>query len=114
MTASPESIGYALLHHLDEHQPVPTDGILTRKLYEADHVKAVLFTFAPGQELSEHTASMPAMLYFIRGEADVTLNDDRISAAPGSFIHMDAHLKHAIRAKTDVTMLLILFRSAKS
>jgi len=43
-------------------QEIPADGILSRTVYQDDHVKAVVFAFAAGQELSEHTASMPAIL----------------------------------------------------
>ncbi len=91
---------------------IPPNGILTRKLFEAPHLKVVLFNFAAGQELSEHTATLPATLYFIRGEADVVPGEDTQHAAAGTFIHMDAHLKHAIRAKTETVMLLTLFREA--
>ncbi len=37
----------------------PGDGILTRTLFNDDHVKAVIFGFGQGEELSEHTPSMP-------------------------------------------------------
>ena len=47
-----------------EVQP-PDQGILSRTLYNDDHFKAVLFGFAQGEELSEHTASMPADLHFL-------------------------------------------------
>jgi len=30
----------------------------------------VVFGFAQGEELSEHTASMPAVLHFLQGEAN--------------------------------------------
>lgn len=47
---------------------ISSDSIVSRTLYDDDQHKAILFGFAPGQELSEHTASMTALLYFIRGE----------------------------------------------
>jgi hypothetical protein len=54
-----------------EAQP-PDKGILSRTLFSDDRLKAVLFGFAQGEELSEHTASKPAVLHFLtgRGEAD--------------------------------------------
>jgi quercetin dioxygenase-like cupin family protein len=36
--------------------------------------------------LSAHSAPTPAILYFIEGEAEVQLGDDKVSAKPGSFI----------------------------
>jgi quercetin dioxygenase-like cupin family protein len=43
-----------------------------RTLYTDDRVKVVLFGFGQGEERSEHTASMPAALHFLRGEAKLT------------------------------------------
>ncbi len=58
---------------------IPTDGTLSRTLHNDAHQKVVLFSFSAGQELSEHTASMPAVMHFLKGESDVTLGDDAIS-----------------------------------
>src|SRR5262249_49585986 len=62
-----------------EAQP-PEKGILSRTLHNDDRLKAVLFGFAQDEELSEHTASMPAVLHFLRGEAKLTLGDGRHEA----------------------------------
>ncbi len=88
----------------------PDDGILTRTLFNDDDVKAVIFGFSPGEELSEHTASMPAILHFIQGEATVTLADDTIQAEPGTWVHMPANLKHSIKTTSPVIMLLLLLK----
>jgi quercetin dioxygenase-like cupin family protein len=86
----------------------PQDGILSRTIYQDDRVKAVLFGFAAGHELSEHTASKPAMLLFVKGEARVGLGDDVREARAGTWIHMPTNLKHSIEATTPVVMLLLL------
>jgi quercetin dioxygenase-like cupin family protein len=92
-----------------EGQP-PDKGILSRTLFTDDRLKVVLFGFAQGEELSEHTASMPAVLQFIQGEATVRLGDDRHEAKAGTWVHMPAGLKHSIKAKTPVIMLLLLLK----
>jgi quercetin dioxygenase-like cupin family protein len=88
----------------------PEDGILTRTLFNDDHVKAVIFGFGQGEELSEHTASMPAILHFIQGEATLTLGDETVEAPAGTWIHMEPKLKHTVKAKTPVVMLLLLLK----
>ena len=88
----------------------PEDGILTRTLFNDDHVKAVIFGFGQGEELSEHTASMPAILHFIKGEATLTLGEETVEAQPDSWIHMPANLQHSVHAKTPVVMLLLLLK----
>jgi quercetin dioxygenase-like cupin family protein len=87
---------------------IPADTIISRTYFEADRMKAILFGFAPGQELSEHTASKPAVLHFIEGEADLTLGDDQKTAGPGTWAYMEPNLPHSILAKTKVVMLLLL------
>jgi quercetin dioxygenase-like cupin family protein len=89
---------------------IPADGILSRTLYSDDHVKAVLFAFAAGQELSEHTASTPAILQVLKGEARLILGSDSVEAKAGTWVHMPAQLRHSVRAKTPLVMLLHLLK----
>jgi quercetin dioxygenase-like cupin family protein len=100
---------YTLTADLAE-QDVPADGILSRTLYNDERTKAVVFAFGVGQELSEHTASMPAILQIIKGEARLTLGDDTIEARAGTWVHMPAQLRHSVRAKTPLVMLLLLLK----
>ena len=107
-----ESMNTAYTHILDlvkEAEP-PLDGILSRTIFQDDQVKAVVFGFGQGQELSEHTAAKPAMLYFVTGEATVGLGDDTKEAQAGTWVHMPAGLRHSIKARTPVVMLLMLMK----
>lgn len=89
----------------------PSSGILSRTIHEDEQVKAVVFDFDAGQELSEHTASRPAILQIVRGEAALTLGPEVIDGVPGTWVHMPAGLNHAIKARTPLTMLLLLLKS---
>lgn len=86
----------------------PPDSIISRTIFSDDQIKAILFSFAPGQELSEHTAARPAVLHFISGQARLTLGEDEQTAVPGTWVHMAAHLPHSIYAETEVKMVLML------
>jgi len=86
----------------------PPDSILSRNIYQDQSLKTILFGFQPGQELSEHTASVPACLHFLRGEATVILGEEPHSARGGTWIHLPAHLPHSIQAETETLMLLTL------
>jgi len=92
-----------------EAQP-PEKGILSRTIFNDEKVKAVIFGFAQGEELSEHTASMPAIMHFIQGEATVTLGDDKHETKAGTWVHMPSGQRHGIQAKTPVVMLLLLLK----
>lgn len=101
---------YTHITDLASQAEPPEDGILSRTLYNDERVKAVVFGFGAGQELSEHTASMPAVVQFLKGEAALTLGDDTIDARPGTWVHMPAGLRHAVRARTPAVMLLLLLK----
>lgn len=88
----------------------PADSIISQTLLSDRDVKAILFGFAAGQELSEHTASMPAVLHVLKGEARLTLGGDSMEAAAGAWAHMPPNLPHSIVAKTPVTLLLLLLK----
>lgn len=101
---------YIYLSNLAEHGPIPENGILSRTLQADDRSKVVLFVFAPGQELSAHTAPMPATLYFISGEGTLRLGADEKQITPGAFAYMPPKLEHAIKARTEVVMLLTMVK----
>jgi quercetin dioxygenase-like cupin family protein len=53
---------------------------------------------------------MPAILQFLTGEASLTLGDDALDARLGTFVHMPAGLRHAVRAESPTVMLLLLLK----
>ena len=92
-------------------QDIPADSIVSRTLHNDEQVKVVLFSFGAGQELSEHTASMPAIIHFLQGEARLTLGSDAVDARAGTWIHMPAQLRHSVHASTPMIMLLLLLKA---
>lgn len=92
---------------------IPAKGILSQTLHNNDLVKAVLFAFAPGEELSAHTAPMPATLHFLEGAGTVTLGDETTPVQRGSFAWMPPNLPHAIVAETGMIMLLVMIKGLK-
>jgi quercetin dioxygenase-like cupin family protein len=103
---------YTLVPSLADLLPeIPEASIVSRTFFDGQGTKAVLFGFAPGQELSEHTAARPAILHFMAGEAELTLGEERSTARPGTWAYMPAHLPHSIKAHTQTIMLLLMLRS---
>ena len=90
---------------------IPSDSILSRTFFQDEKIKAILFGFDKGQELSEHTASTSAILYFLRGEADLTLGGEARHAKAGTWVYMPPHLPHSVVAKTPLVMLLLMIAS---
>ena len=93
---------------------IPKQGILSRTVFNDDDVKVVLFGFSEGQELSANTAPMPADIYFLQGEGQLTLGGDQMPVRAGSFAHMTPQLTHAIVARTPLVMMLVMMKGMKS
>lgn len=102
---------YTFLSNIANPDDIPADGILSRTVYSDDRVKVVLFGFAAGEELSEHTASMPAIIHILHGDAQIRLGDDAFEGQVGTWIHMPARLPHSIRAKTPLAMILLMLKN---
>jgi quercetin dioxygenase-like cupin family protein len=80
-------------------------------LHKDEKVNVTLFGFAAGEELSSHSAPTPAILYFLEGEADLLLGEDKVNAQPGSFVYMPPMLPHGISARTSLRMLLVQMKN---
>ncbi len=102
---------YTYIEDLASHVRVPENGILSQTLQNDDRTKVIIFGFAPGQELSAHTAPFPALLYFVKGEAELRLGPDTKTANAGTFAYMTPNLEHGIRAKTEVVLLLTMVKN---
>jgi hypothetical protein len=62
---------------------VPPSGILSRTLHADRDVRAIVFGFAAGEELSEHTSSRAAIIQVLSGGFDLTLGEERGTRASG-------------------------------
>jgi len=109
-----ESTDTVLVGNLLDKISPPEDGTLSLTLQQSDSVKVVLFAFAAGQELSEHTASMPAIMQQLSGKAQWRVGQEQTDAEPGTWVYMPAHLPHTVTARTSCVMLLTLITAAKA
>ena len=102
------ALPYTFIADLAREVEIPTDGTLSRTLYQDENVKVVVFAFSAGQELSEHTAARPAVLHVLEGQIALTLGSDHHEAAAGAWVHMPPNLPHSLRAETPAVVLLLL------
>lgn len=101
---------YTLFRHLLDEVEIPENGTLSRVLYSGGGIRVVLFAFDEGQELTDHTASVPAVVQVVKGRLGLTLDDVTVEIGPDSWVHMDAHLNHAVVALEPSVMVLTLQR----
>lgn len=112
--AGPEPIGqdgamsYTLISDLTDRVEVPERGTLSRVLHADDRVRLVLFAFDTGQELTEHTASVPAILQVLSGRFRVGAGGDTFEMGPEAWLRLDAHEPHSVVALEPSRLLLTM------
>ena len=89
-------------------------GIHSQTVYDGPDVRVVLFAFAPGEELSEHTAALPAVVHILEGTGDAVVGGQPVALNPGTWFRMPARTPHSIRAATPLRMVLYLLPAAGS
>lgn len=102
------STSHTFFRDLVAEAPVPARGIHSQTVSNEDSVELVLFAFAAGERLSEHTSARPAIIHVLSGEGDLTVDDDAYTAAPGTWLRMAAHTRHSVHASTPFVMALYL------
>src|SRR5262245_51315018 len=85
-------------------------AIVSRTLLKKPTGSVTLFAFARGEALSEHTAPFDALVQVLEGEAEITISGKPLSAHAGEVVLMPANQPHAVKARTDVELLLTMIR----
>jgi len=88
------------------------NGIVSRTLLRVAHARVVLFGFAEGQELTEHTSTQHALIQILSGECEFSLAGQPHTLKAGDFLYMPPNLPHAVRATAQFSMLLTLVKPA--
>lgn len=82
-------------------------GIVSQALLTAPGLRATLFRFAAGQELSEHTSPARVLVQAIDGECEFSVRGTPHLLKPGAMLHLPPSAPHAVKAVTDLTLLVI-------
>ena len=89
---------------------IPEDSVLSRSVHKDEKTDITLFSFAKGQELTEHTSSHAAIIQVLSGQAAINLGGEKVEGLSGSWIYMPPGLPHSLKAVTNFTMLLTLIK----
>ena len=88
------------------------NGIVSRTLMRSPNGRVVLFGFAEGQELTEHTSTQQALIEILSGECEFSLGGKPHAVKAGDLIYMPPNLPHAVKATKQFSMLLTLLKPA--
>ncbi len=86
------------------------NGIVSRTLLRTASSRVVLFGFAEGQELTEHTSTQHALIQILSGECEFSLAGKPHALKAGDFLYLPPNCAHAVRAVKQFSMLLTLFK----
>jgi len=86
------------------------NGIVSRTLLRTAHARVVLFGFAEGQELSEHTSTQHALIEILSGECEFFLAGKPHLLKAGDLLYLPPNLAHSVQATKQFSMLLTLFK----
>ncbi len=93
---------------LPEAVPSVSQGIVSRTVLAAPGLRAVLFHFAAGQELTEHTSTSRALIHILSGACDFLIEGKPQAMRAGELLHLPPRRPHAVKATEPMTMLLVL------
>jgi quercetin dioxygenase-like cupin family protein len=102
-----------ILSLAEETQFAP-NGIVSRVLLQTPTVRVVLFGFAAGQELTEHTSTSHAFIQILSGVCEFSMKGQPHPMRAGDALYMPPNLPHAVKATEQFSMLLTLFRASES
>ena len=107
-TAAPKILKMTDLHALADAVEPGEDKPGVKRVLVADGARVVVFNFAAGQGLAEHTAAFPILVQSIRGHIQFTADGRTTDLRPGDIAHLQARLRHAVHAVTDATLQLVM------
>jgi quercetin dioxygenase-like cupin family protein len=97
---------------LAEETQFAPNGIVSRTLLRTPVARVILFGFAEGQELTEHTSTQHALIQVLSGECEFSLFGKPHELKPGDLLYMPPNAPHAVKATQQFSMLLTLFKPA--
>lgn len=73
---------------------------------KATGANVVVFAFAAGAELREHTALYPVLLQALEGALDVRMAGQEFRLTPGDLLHIEPNVAHSVTAENDARLQL--------
>ena len=98
---------------LTEETKFAPNGIVSRTLLRTETTRLVLFGFAEGQELTEHTSTQQAIIQILSGTCEFSLAGQPRPLKAGDLLYMPPNLRHAVKATSSFSMLLMLTMPAE-
>ena len=88
-----------------------TGAVVSRQIIKAKSGNVTMFAFDKNQELSEHTTPYDALVQVLDGQAEIIITGKSYLLKAGEGILMPAGQPHAVKALTELKMLLTMIKA---
>jgi quercetin dioxygenase-like cupin family protein len=81
---------------------------VSKNFFKSPNLKTMLFSFAKGEELSNHSSKKDAILHVLNGSGTFVAEHETVTLSEGTWIHIPAELTHCVQAEAELHFLLYL------
>ena len=99
------------IESLADEVAIQAGSTVSKVVAKGGPLRLVLFAFDVGEELTEHTASLPVVIQVIEGAVTIEASDGRVQLVPGGWLFLEANEPHTVVADQPTKMLLTMVRS---
>jgi len=91
---------------------IQAGSTVSKVVAKDDPLRLVMFAFDVGEELTEHTASLPVVIQVIEGAVTIEASGERVQLSAGGWLFLEPNEPHTVVADQPTKMLLTMVRSA--
>jgi quercetin dioxygenase-like cupin family protein len=100
-----------LVESLEDEVAVQPQSTVSKVVVRDGPLRLVMFAFDAGEELTEHTATVPVVLQVLTGAVSVEAGGDRVQLLAGGWLFLEANEPHSVIADEPTKMLLTMVRT---
>ncbi len=86
-------------------------SVVSKEVLQKPTGTITMFAFDKGQGLSEHKTPFDALVVVTDGAAEISISGKTHIVHAGDYIIMPAHAPHAVKAREQFKMILIMIKS---
>lgn len=90
--------------------PVTASATTSRVVVDNDAVRVVVFSFDTGEQLTDHTATMPVVVQLTTGAMRFRVAGEEHELSPGDVVYLAPNEVHALEATEPSLLSLVMVR----
>jgi quercetin dioxygenase-like cupin family protein len=103
-----KNIDFEMVHTLADLVNYQVGQVVSKTLTQNSSVSLTMFAFDKDEEISFHDSSGDAMVIVLDGQGEVTIGSNKYIVNKGETIIMPAKIPHAVYAKEQFKMMLLV------